>query len=99
MTVAQPPLRVAVAIPTKGRPAVVGEAVPVEATVFREGHDAVAAYAVLTAPDGREAARVRMHELSPGSDRFGAWVVPDATGDWATFEAPKRETPASTANS
>ncbi|MFC5380510.1 alpha-1,4-glucan--maltose-1-phosphate maltosyltransferase [Aquipuribacter nitratireducens] len=62
--------------------AVVGEAVPVEATVFREGHDAVAAYAVLTAPDGREAARVRMHELAPGSDRFGAWVVPDATGDW-----------------
>ena len=40
--------------------AVVGEAVPVEATVFREGHDAVSATAVLTAPDGTERARVTM---------------------------------------
>jgi starch synthase (maltosyl-transferring) len=32
--------------------AVVGEPVPVTATVFREGHDAVAATAVLLGPDG-----------------------------------------------
>jgi starch synthase (maltosyl-transferring) len=62
--------------------AVVGEAVPVEATVIREGHDALAAYAVLVAPDGTERARVRMRELSPGSDRYGAHVVPDAVGAW-----------------
>src|SRR5690606_7554963 len=34
--------------------AVTGEAVRVQATVFREGHDAVAATAVLTGPDGVE---------------------------------------------
>ncbi len=62
--------------------AVVGEAVPVRATVFREGHDALAATAVLLAPDGTERTRARMVELSPGSDRYGAWLVPDATGDW-----------------
>src|SRR5690625_876682 len=32
--------------------AVVGEPVPIQATVFREGHDAVAATAVLIDPDG-----------------------------------------------
>ncbi|MGJ7442796.1 maltotransferase domain-containing protein [Aquipuribacter sp. MA13-6] len=62
--------------------AVVGEAVPVRATVFREGHDALAATAVLTAPDGTEKARVRMVEVSPGSDRYGSDLVPDGPGDW-----------------
>src|ERR687885_884167 len=37
--------------------AVVGEPVPVSATVFREGHDAVAATAVLVDPDGAERTR------------------------------------------
>jgi len=36
--------------------AVVGEAVPIRATVFREGHDAVAATAVLVDPSGAIAA-------------------------------------------
>ena len=62
--------------------AVVGEAVPVEATVVREGHDALAATAVLTAPDGTERARVRMVELAPGTDRYGATVIPPAVGAW-----------------
>jgi len=62
--------------------AVVGEAVPVRATVFREGHDAVAATAVLLRPDGTEHTAVRMTPLEPGTDRFEAWVVPDAPGDW-----------------
>ncbi len=61
---------------------IVGEAVPVRATVFREGHDAVAATAVLTAPDGREHSRVRMDPLEPGLDLWGADLVPDAEGDW-----------------
>ncbi len=61
---------------------VVGEAVPVRATVFREGHDAVAATAVLVDPDGRERARVRMQLLEPGLDRWGADLVPDTEGDW-----------------
>jgi len=62
--------------------AVVGEAVPVAATVFREGHDALAATAVLTAPDGTERARVKMVELAPGTDRYGATLIPSATGAW-----------------
>ncbi len=61
---------------------VVGEAVPVSATVFREGHDAVAATAVLLRPDGTEHTRVRMSPADPGTDRYLANVVPDAIGDW-----------------
>ncbi|WP_147917876.1 alpha-1,4-glucan--maltose-1-phosphate maltosyltransferase [Ruania zhangjianzhongii] len=65
--------------PTK---AVVGEAIPVRATVFREGHDAVAATAVLVRPDGTDHSRAQMRDISPGLDRYGAWLVPDAEGDW-----------------
>src|SRR5919112_6172213 len=57
--------------------AVVGEAVPVRATVFREGHDAVAATVVVTDPDGKERTRSRMTLLEPGLDRWGADVVVD----------------------
>ncbi|WP_366146365.1 alpha-1,4-glucan--maltose-1-phosphate maltosyltransferase [uncultured Pseudokineococcus sp.] len=63
--------------------AVVGEAVPVTATVFREGHDAVAAEVVLLRPDGSEASRTRMTCVNPGLDAHRADVVPDATGEWA----------------
>ncbi|ROP43840.1 alpha-1,4-glucan:maltose-1-phosphate maltosyltransferase [Pseudokineococcus lusitanus] len=63
--------------------AVVGEAVPVTATVFREGHDAVAAEAVLLRPDGSEAARTRMVCTNPGLDTWRTDLVPDAVGEWA----------------
>ncbi|GIJ00123.1 alpha-1,4-glucan:maltose-1-phosphate maltosyltransferase [Sediminihabitans luteus] len=66
--------------PTK---AVVGEAVPVEATVFREGHDAVGATAVLVGPDGRDHSWATMADVAPGLDRFRALVRPDAQGDWS----------------
>ncbi|MGN6576063.1 MAG: maltotransferase domain-containing protein, partial [Nocardioides sp.] len=62
--------------------AVVGEAVPVRATVFREGHDAVAASVVLVDPDGVEQRPRRMTLLEPGLDLWGADVVPDREGDW-----------------
>jgi starch synthase (maltosyl-transferring) len=62
--------------------AVVGEPVPIQATVFREGHDAVAATVVLVDPDGADAARVPMVSLGPGLDRWGASVVPDRRGRW-----------------
>ena len=64
--------------PTK---ATVGEVVPIEATVFREGHDAVAATAVLVAPDGRELT-APMTDIAPGLDRFRAHLVPDTQGPW-----------------
>ncbi|MGY0491678.1 alpha-1,4-glucan--maltose-1-phosphate maltosyltransferase [Streptomyces sp. WG-D5] len=63
--------------------AVVGETFPVTATVFREGHDAVAANVVLRDPDGRTGPWTPMRELSPGTDRWGADVTPDAMGRWA----------------
>src|SRR3954469_11322436 len=67
---------------SRARP-VVGEPVPITAIVFREGHDAVAATAVLVGPDGVDRARVRMTLLAPGTDRYGAMVVPDAEGRWS----------------
>jgi starch synthase (maltosyl-transferring) len=62
--------------------AVVGEAVPVRATVFREGHDAVAATVVVTDPSGAERSRTRMTLLEPGLDRWGADVIVDREGCW-----------------
>jgi starch synthase (maltosyl-transferring) len=63
--------------------AVVGEPVPVAATVFREGHDAVAATVVLRSPAGRKAMAVRMRTGAPGTDRWHAEVTADAVGLWS----------------
>ncbi|MGP4008570.1 maltotransferase domain-containing protein, partial [Streptomyces sp. 4N124] len=62
--------------------AVAGETFQVTATVFREGHDAVAANVVLTDPEGRPGPWTPMRELAPASDRWGADVTPDAVGRW-----------------
>ena len=63
--------------------AVVGEHVPVAATVFREGHDAVAAN-VRWSPPGRGPARfVRMTPGVAGLDRWHAEVVADEPGLWS----------------
>ena len=63
--------------------AVVGEAVPIRATVFREGHDAVAATAVLVGPDGKDRARATMAPISPGRSQFETRLVPDVPGQWS----------------
>lgn len=63
--------------------AVVGEVVPIEATVFREGHDAVSATAVLVAPDGSDHSWAPMVDVSPGLDHFRGFLQPDAEGDWS----------------
>jgi starch synthase (maltosyl-transferring) len=65
--------------PTK---AVAGEGVPIAATVFREGHDAVAASAVLIDPDGERHTDVRMAAGAPGMDRYHATLTPDRIGQW-----------------
>ncbi|CAM5454985.1 Alpha-1,4-glucan:maltose-1-phosphate maltosyltransferase 2 [Streptomyces griseoloalbus] len=62
--------------------AVVGEAFEVTATVFGEGHDAVAANVVLKDPEGRPGPFTPMRELAPGTDRWGAEVAADAPGHW-----------------
>ncbi|MER6630120.1 maltotransferase domain-containing protein, partial [Streptomyces sp. NPDC000987] len=50
--------------------AVTGESFEISATVFREGHDAVAANVVLTDPEGRPGPWTPMRELAPGTDRW-----------------------------
>ncbi|MEV6007601.1 alpha-1,4-glucan--maltose-1-phosphate maltosyltransferase [Streptomyces sp. NPDC051976] len=68
--------------------AVVGETFEVTATVFREGHDAVAANVVLRDPAGRSGPWTPMRELEPGTDRWGAHITPTAEGRWTyTVEA------------
>ncbi|WP_037913491.1 alpha-1,4-glucan--maltose-1-phosphate maltosyltransferase [Actinacidiphila yeochonensis] len=68
--------------------AVVGETFQVTATVFREGHDAVAANVVLRDAAGRSGPWTPMRELAPGTDRWGARVTPTAEGRWTyTVEA------------
>ncbi|MFJ7074655.1 alpha-1,4-glucan--maltose-1-phosphate maltosyltransferase [Streptomyces sp. NPDC098781] len=62
--------------------AVTGETFEISATVFREGHDAVAADVVLTDPDGRPGPWTPMRELAPGTDRWGADVTAGAPGHW-----------------
>ncbi|MFI7504974.1 maltotransferase domain-containing protein, partial [Streptomyces sp. NPDC049687] len=62
--------------------AVAGESFLVTATVFGEGHDAVAANVVLRGPKGRRGPWSPMRELAPGTDRWGAEVTPDLPGRW-----------------
>src|SRR4051812_42801441 len=65
--------------------AVVGEHLPITATVFREGHDAVAADVVWTPPDGGSSPFLRMAKLPPEPDRWLATVVPEREGAWTFF--------------
>jgi starch synthase (maltosyl-transferring) len=65
--------------PTK---AVVGEHITVAATVFREGHDAVAADVVLVDPAGQSVSRTSLKLTAPGTDRYEAQVAPTSEGLW-----------------
>ncbi|ATE56981.1 maltotransferase domain-containing protein [Actinosynnema pretiosum] len=75
--------------------AVVGEHVPVRATVWREGHDAVAATVVWRGPDDRVARQTRMAPEGIGLDRWVAVIAPDTTGAW-TFRVDAWSDPWST---
>ncbi|MFF8954324.1 maltotransferase domain-containing protein [Streptomyces sp. NPDC014894] len=63
--------------------AVVGETFRISATVFREGHEAVAANVVLRDPAGRPGPWTPMREQGAGTDRWSAEVTPDAEGRWS----------------
>ncbi|MFE5807571.1 maltotransferase domain-containing protein [Streptomyces sp. NPDC056491] len=85
-----PVLDVRPAVDCGARPAkaVVDEVFEISATVFREGHDAVAAHLVLRDPGGRLRAPVPLSELAPGTDRWGTRISVDAEGRWTyTVEA------------
>ncbi|MCX5194292.1 alpha-1,4-glucan--maltose-1-phosphate maltosyltransferase [Streptomyces sp. NBC_00249] len=85
-----PVLDVRPAVDCGARPAkaVVDEVFEISATVFREGHDAVAAHVVLRDPSGRLRPPVPLRELAPGTDRWGARVSAETEGRWTyTVEA------------
>ena len=77
--------------------AVVGEHVPVTATVWREGHDAVSATVVWRGPGERRHRSTPMHEQHVGSDLFSAVIIPDAVGSW-TFRVDAWSDPWATVN-
>ena len=62
--------------------AVPHEVFQVSATVFREGHEMLGAGVVLTDPQGQARPLVQMHELDPGTDRYGADVAAAGVGLW-----------------
>ncbi|SDM97963.1 maltotransferase domain-containing protein [Allokutzneria albata] len=62
--------------------AVVGEHIPIQATVWREGHDAVAATVAWRGPEDRVARQTRMTHLGGGLDDYAASIVPDHPGMW-----------------
>ncbi|MFC4029901.1 alpha-1,4-glucan--maltose-1-phosphate maltosyltransferase [Streptomyces polygonati] len=62
--------------------AAVGEQVPIQAAVWREGHDAVGATVVWTRPDGTEAGQLPMDPVPGDPDLRRAVAVPDRIGMW-----------------
>ena len=89
--------------------AVVGEDIPVRATVFREGHDSVRATVRLLDPAGAEVQRVQMRPGRPGLAEVVATLRPAEPGlhsswsragtiRWArgSTRPPSRSPPAST---
>ncbi|GAA0377174.1 alpha-1,4-glucan--maltose-1-phosphate maltosyltransferase [Microbispora corallina] len=62
--------------------AAAGETFEISATVFREGHDAVAAGAVLIDPAGTPGRMLPMRETSPGTDRWTVEVSLPSEGLW-----------------
>ena len=68
--------------------AAAGELIPIRATAFREGHDALGLTAILTAPDGSIVETARMSPEPTGLDTWVAHVRPTSVGDWTfTVEA------------
>jgi starch synthase (maltosyl-transferring) len=61
---------------------VAGETFDISATVFREGHDAVAAGVVLTSPDGARSRLKPMREQGQGTDRWSVPISLADEGDW-----------------
>jgi len=63
--------------------AVAGETFPIEATVFRDGHNEVIAAAVrLSGPEERRAQLVPMTQVDHGLDRWAAEVTVPPLATW-----------------
>lgn len=61
------------------------EAFPVQATVWRDGHDLFACEAVLVGPDGAEVQASPMELIRPGLGRYQGWLTPPTTGNYGFF--------------
>lgn len=79
----------------RGAKAVVNERIPINASVVREGHDALGVQVILSNPEGDEVQRVLMREIWPGLDRFEGYVRPTGTGNW-TFHIEAFDNPFNT---
>ena len=66
-------------VPAKAIP---GEAIPVEASIYREGHDALGAQVQLFDSAGQLVDEVIMREVWQGSDRFRAMLTLPSQGDF-----------------
>jgi starch synthase (maltosyl-transferring) len=75
--------------------AAVGEAFPVTATIFREGHDELNADLVVTGPDGTRRPPVRMSKDATEPDIWHASFTPDVVGPW-TYEIESWSDPVAT---
>jgi starch synthase (maltosyl-transferring) len=62
--------------------AVTWEHIPISATIWREGHDAVGATVSWKGPKDKAARQARMLEQGTGLDKFAATIVPDSEGLW-----------------
>ncbi|MGO4383813.1 alpha-1,4-glucan--maltose-1-phosphate maltosyltransferase [Specibacter sp. RAF43] len=63
--------------------AVRGGDIQVSAVVFREGHDAIGATAVLLDPTGAETQRTPLAPLGKGTDRWSGVLTPAFEGAWS----------------
>jgi len=63
--------------------AIANEVIPVSATIFREGHDALGADVIVFSTDGREILRKQMHVLWQGGDRYLAEITLPHEGDFS----------------
>ena len=76
-----------------GAKAIPNEAIPIGATIIREGHDGFRAFAVLVDSNGKEVERVAMREIWPKSARYEAFLRPKKIGDWKFFIEVSAENP------
>lgn len=65
--------------------AVAGEEVTISATIIREGHAGLKAYAVLANSLGKEISRSVMREVWQGTDRYEGVLTPPSEGEFTFF--------------
>jgi len=76
-----------------GAKAVVNEAIPVSATIIREGHETFDAFVVLIDQNGKEVSRTAMREIWPKSARYEAPIRPNSMGVWHFYVEAIAENP------